>query len=454
MLSTEQNERLGRVGPGTPCGELMRRYWIPFLPAGKLDDDPVQPVRLLGEDLTCYRDASGNIGLIGNRCLHRSVELRYGIPDVGGLRCPYHGWMYDQTGQCVDTPLEATDSTFKNRIKLPGYPVQELGGLLFAYMGPLPAPILPRWDLFVWPNTIRQIGYSVLNCNWLQCQENTGDPTHAIYLHGFLYKYQLEKMGATERIAELNNRFMKDRDGIKGLYAHATKHGFEKGVIYSKELGAERDYTWRFPFVMFPFYTHVGTAGSPRSDFQIRVPIDDEHTYHIDYVAYTAPPGVGPIPQDRVPYYEIPIWDEHGKPILDTVLNGDMVGWWSQGALVDRSKENLARTDQPVIFLRRQLEEQIKIVEAGGEPVNVFRDPATTPDVLHGSDEPPLEWMREDWHTRFATAEAIGANFHRGYHALQATDRFGPLIPQVKELHRRIEAAWRKAHAVAAIEVG
>src|SRR5579885_2944685 len=110
MLSAEMNDRLCRVGPGTPCGELMRRYWIPFCPSAKLDEDPVQKVRLLGEDLTLYRDRSGNLGLIGQRCLHRAVDLQWGIPDENGLRCPYHGWLYNAEGRCIDTPLEAPDS--------------------------------------------------------------------------------------------------------------------------------------------------------------------------------------------------------------------------------------------------------------------------------------------------------------------------------------------------------
>src|SRR5579875_3323688 len=101
MLSVEDNVRLTAVGPGTPGGELLRRYWQPFLPAKRLDDQPVQRVRLLGEDLVCYRDRRGRVGLIGDRCAHRRVGMHFGIPDEAGLRCPYHGWCYDETGQCV-----------------------------------------------------------------------------------------------------------------------------------------------------------------------------------------------------------------------------------------------------------------------------------------------------------------------------------------------------------------
>src|SRR5262249_28012471 len=149
MASAEVNERLTRVGPGTPCGELMRRYWIPIAPAIQLDEKPVRKVRILGEDLVLFRSERGELGLIGHRCLNRAVDVQYGMPDRDGLRCPYHGWMYGTDGRCLDQPLEDPASPLKDRLKLPAYPVEELGGLVFAYLGPQPAPLLPPWDLFV-----------------------------------------------------------------------------------------------------------------------------------------------------------------------------------------------------------------------------------------------------------------------------------------------------------------
>jgi 5,5'-dehydrodivanillate O-demethylase len=439
MLSTEMNDRLARVGPGTPGGELMRRYWVPFLPAGMLDEDPVQQVRLLGEDLICYRDRSGDVGLIGDRCLHRSVNLRWGIPDDHGLRCPYHGWLYDTNGACQEAPLEARPDIFADRLKLDAYPVQEMGGLLFAYMGPQPAPLLPPWDLFVWPNSVRQIGYAVLEANWLQCQENTGDPLHGVWLHGHLFKYTLEKMDDQERLSNLDHSIMRRATGIKDLYVNATEHGMEKGVIYSKALGAEKDATSRHSTVIFPFYTEQNAAGAPWSEFQIRVPIDDYHTYHISYNCYAAPPGVEAPKQDVIPYYEVPVWDQDGKPILDCVLNQDFVGWWSQGPLTDRSAENLGRTDIPIVFLRRQLDEQIKIVEDGGEPMNTFRDPAAMPEIIYGGGDLAKAWKDPDWAR--SGLDIIRNNrlkYHKGGAAWES-DRFGPAIPLVAEVHRRIE---------------
>src|SRR5580700_10503920 len=157
-ISAELNEKLTRVGPGTPGGELMRRYWHPIAATTELDHNPTKRVRLLCEDLVLYRDRSGTYGLIDNLCAHRRVDMFYGIPQTSGIRCPYHGWMYDETGQCTDQPFEQTanaSARFQDKIKMKGYPVQTLGGLVWAYLGPQPAPLLPRWEPLVRENSLR-----------------------------------------------------------------------------------------------------------------------------------------------------------------------------------------------------------------------------------------------------------------------------------------------------------
>ena len=440
MITAEMNERLTRVGPGTPCGELMRRYWIPIAPSTQLDENPVRKVRVLCEDLILYRDRRGTLGLIGDRCLHRSVDLQYGMPDECGLRCPYHGWLFDETGACVDRPME---NPVRIKGKLKAYPVQELGGLIFAYLGPSPAPALPRWDLFVWSNAVRQIGVNVLDCNWLQCQENTGDPTHSAWAHGHLFKYVLERQGLLEKRTASENHTMHTRIswgvGIKELYAKATDYGFEKGVVYSKELGATSDRIDKHSAVIFPFYTQTGRTGSPRSEYQIRVPIDDTHTYHICYTVYAAPPGVEAPHQDSVPWYEPPLWDKEGKPILDYVLAQDALVWIAQGPIADRSKELLGRTDLPIVFLRKQLDEQIKRVERGENPMNFF--PGQSPDIIFGSGAPPTDWTAPDWARRnIAVSQSFRKMYHKGF-AIDDADRYGPALSSAKELHRRIEQA-------------
>ena len=171
MLHARENERLTRVGPGTPMGELMRRYWHPIATTGQMADEPTRAIRILCESLVLYKDRSGTLGLIQESCPHRRVNLLYGIPEQHGLRCPYHGWLFDESGRCLEMPAEAPDSTFKDRVTALSYPVQELGGLIWAYLGPAPAPLLPRWDLFVQDGLYRDMLGVVLPCNWLQILE-------------------------------------------------------------------------------------------------------------------------------------------------------------------------------------------------------------------------------------------------------------------------------------------
>ena len=141
MLTEQENNELTRVGPGTRMGELMRRYWHPIAAVSEMDTRWTKRVRLLGEDLVLYKDRQGRFGLIGEQCPHRRASLAYGIPTNEGIRCPYHGWMFDGTGRCLEQPNEPEGSAFKDKVRTAGYPVQELGGLVFAYLGPLPAPV-------------------------------------------------------------------------------------------------------------------------------------------------------------------------------------------------------------------------------------------------------------------------------------------------------------------------
>lgn len=440
MLTAEANERITQVGHGTPMGELMRRYWIPIRPLAQLIDEDVMAVRILGEDLVLFRTRNGDLGLVGEFCPHRMTKLKYGYPDDSGIRCCYHGWMYDTEGQCIDTPMEAPESTFKDRISIKAYPLKEMGGLVWAYMGPKPIPLLPPWDLFVMPNSIRQIGISELPCNWLQCHENTGDPTHSAYLHGHYFKYILEKnsklsdRAADSQMHTLYGR-MKLENGIESLWVNPTAHGMEKGINYSKALGAERDYRSRHSTVIFPFYTQTGGPGQVRQEFQIRVPIDDTNTYHISYGCYIAPDGVEAPQQEIIPWYEVPLFDERGKPLLDFVLAQDAHAWISQGPVMDRTKEHLGRTDVPIIFMRQQFEQQMRLVEDGGEPINVFRDGDSMPDLIHGG-----KWDLDDSSvTGIRSALSFFRSaYHKGY-GIDDADRYGPMMPQIIEMMRQTE---------------
>jgi 5,5'-dehydrodivanillate O-demethylase len=190
MITSEQNERLTRVGPGTPGGELLRRYWQPLCPAAEITaDKPKKCVRILGEDLLVFRDGEGRLACVEEHCKHRGTSLFYGYLEPAGIRCCYHGWLYDIQGQCIEQPFEPGDSRMKNGMRLKSYPVQSLGGLLFVYMGPDPAKatLLPRWDVLVREDGRREVkAFPIHDCNWLQIQENTADSTHTFYLHGIM----------------------------------------------------------------------------------------------------------------------------------------------------------------------------------------------------------------------------------------------------------------------------
>src|ERR1700722_15299749 len=182
MLTPADNERLTRVGPGTPMGNLFRRYWIPAALSEQLADPDGAPlrVRLLGEDLVAFRDTDGNVGLVSAFCPHRRAPMFFGRNEDCGLRCVYHGWKFDTTGACVDMPSEPPDSLFKTKVSIEAYPTWEGGGVIWAYLGPKelqPAP--PDHELVRAPATHRYVSKTFQDCNYLQALEGGIDPTHA-----------------------------------------------------------------------------------------------------------------------------------------------------------------------------------------------------------------------------------------------------------------------------------
>ena len=186
MLSDERNRLLCEVGPDTRMGDLLRRYWQPIAAVTELDDTPTKPVRLLGEDLVLYKDLSGHYGLLERHCPHRSADLSYGIVEACGLRCNYHGWMFDASGACREQPFEDIDAPeirFRDQIRIRAYRVEAKAGLLWAYLGPEPAPLVPNWEPFTWANGFVQIVFATVPCNWFQCQENSIDPVHFEWMH-------------------------------------------------------------------------------------------------------------------------------------------------------------------------------------------------------------------------------------------------------------------------------
>jgi phenylpropionate dioxygenase-like ring-hydroxylating dioxygenase large terminal subunit len=187
MLSIQQNDLITRTGAGTPAGSLLRRYWQPAALVDELSGNrPIKPVRLLGEDLVIFRDERGRYGLIARRCPHRGTDLAYGRLENGGLRCAFHGWLFDINGKCLETPAEPDDSNLCANIRQKSYPVVEKNGILFAHLGPGEPPALPHFDCFIAPDSHTFAFKGMIDCNWLQSLEVGIDPVHTSFLHRFL----------------------------------------------------------------------------------------------------------------------------------------------------------------------------------------------------------------------------------------------------------------------------
>ena len=429
----------------------MRRYWHPIAATAQLAENPVRKIKILGEELVLYRDKGGNLGLVGSRCVHRLMHMEFGIPEENGLRCPYHCWLYDQGGRCLEQPLEPPDSTLKHRIKIPSYPVQEMGGLLWAYLGPEPVPLLPRWDLFVREDGFRQIIGHLLPCNWLQVTENRGDLGHVVYLHGRLFQYALERQGRlTDDPNRRCNATMRAHETRikKGVYAKyraiPNEFGFTKAALESDQ--SEESPLWQKGMnpILFPYILHSGHRERIRQVYQIGVPLDDTTTWHISYHCYVFPPGVGTPRQKAPPYVEVPLKDEKGEYILDYVLGQDMVAWYAQGDLTDRTQEHLATADECIVAYRKLLKEQIQRVAQGKEPMNVFRDPARNARL-----EPPVHSLKEMKGGHVDASQQYRANYHKTGNGDRAyieddVDRYCPDKELLLELYRKAEKVEQK----------
>jgi 5,5'-dehydrodivanillate O-demethylase len=364
-VTPEDQEKLTRVGPGTPMGELLRRYWFPVAVSGELAPGAVRRVRVLGEDLVVFRAAQGGLGLLEEHCPHRGASLGYGCVEPDGIRCAYHGWKFSPRGQCLETPAEPATSKLASRIHARAYRAEELGGLVFAYLGPEPVPLLPRYDLYVWDGVLRDIGRAMLPCNWLQIMENSVDPTHLEWLHG-------RQLSAVRQEKGLE---------VPSLYPRRQrKIGFDVfryGIIKRRVLegGSEEDDDWKIGHpLVFPTTLRVGSDRQHR--FQIRVPVDDTHTLHFWYSCYLPEEGKSPPPQHSIPVYEVPWRDDSGELIVDFVDGQDIMTWVTQGAIADRTREHLGTSDRGVVLLRKLLFEQLERVEQGLDPIGVIRDGA------------------------------------------------------------------------------
>lgn len=369
MLSAEKNRQLTQVGPGTPMGEVLRRHWHPIAGIDELDRQPVKAVRLLCEDLVLYKDLSGQYGLVDRQCAHRRADLSYGFVEADGIRCNYHGWQFDAQGHCVAQPYEdQIDPSARQRckIKLKAYPVKALAGLLWAYMGPLPAPELPDWEPFHWPNGFVQAVFSDIPCNWLQTQENSIDPVHFEWMH-----------------ANWSRRLRGHIGGYAPKHLKLAFEEFEHGFIYKRisEDTSEQHPLWTIGRVcLWPNGFFLG------DHFEWRVPVDDENTLNVTWSFIRVPREREPHVQSVIPTWHSPIRDDNGRWITSHVINQDIVAWVGQGRIADRTLENLGASDRGIALLRRRLLEDVDAVKAGQDPKGVMRDASRNQRVFLPSD--------------------------------------------------------------------
>jgi len=384
MLTKEQNDTLTLTGPGTPMGELLRRYWVPALLAAELPQPDCPPVRvkLMSERLVAFRDTQGRLGLVDEFCAHRGVSLWFGRNEENGLRCPYHGWKYDVTGQCVEVPSEPAESGFCKRMRLKSYRLVERGGVLWAYMGPpQDEPPLPELEWATVPDTHRYVSKRLQECNWLQAMEGGIDSSHVSFLHKFNLHNDswLGNARSAQYLADARPQF-EVVESDAGLLIGARRNA-EDGHYY-----------WRITQWIMPWYTIIPPFGTASLGGHAWVPIDDENcfTWSMNWhparpltEAELAPMRAGKgihcelIPGTFRPranrdndYLMDRRAQQEGRSFsgIDGISLQDASIQESAGRIQDRTRENLVSTDNGIIMARRRLLRAVKALQAQGTP--------------------------------------------------------------------------------------
>ena len=392
MLPHEQNKLLCRTGPGTPGGELLRRYWQPvgtsaeITPGGKPKE-----VKVMDEELVLFRDDRGRPGLVGLHCSHRLTSLAYGRVEDGGIRCPFHGWLYDIEGKCLEQPAEP--EPYGERVRHPSYPCQELGGLVFAYMGPKDKmPLLPRYELLIRENGSRKADYYFINSNYLQNVEGAVDTVHFSYLH--MDNWSKVK----KRVASMPKPKIEFLETEYGIWQKSQLPNMTEGTV-------GLTYAHFFmPAGFFRIETH-GRRGLTRKFQSWYVPVDDTHTkrFQVGFVPpgedgklFVWPPDrdyVQPGPEnDYFRNYEevdticgIPV-NAPGTTVKGFLVQDNMVNE-GQGEIADRAQEHLGAHDKVLTAMRVMMLVAIEEMRKGRDPKHIIRDPAENQVVYVGGKE-------------------------------------------------------------------
>jgi phthalate 4,5-dioxygenase len=381
MLKREDNELLTRVGPGTPMGELFRRFWLPALMPSELPNPDCPPVRLrlLGEDLVAFRDSKGRIGILHERCAHRRASLFYGRNEDCGLRCVYHGWKYDVDGNCVDQPSEPPESSYKHKIKQVSYPAREWGGFIWAYMGPADQmPELPELEWARLSDGQRWQAKWLYEANFAQGIEGELDSCHT----GFLHDTATPAADMTANMAKASEYWATDK--APKLTVEQTDYGFYYG---SRRNYPGNQYYWRVTQWLLPCFAIIPMPAWPMS-CRAYVPIDDESTLVFNTTYNPEAPltsedlkplnsGLGPAPK-LIPGTFLPALNARNAyginretqrtrnfTGIEGINNQDRAIVESMGPVCDRWNEHLGTSDIAVIAMRRHMIEAAKSLKAG-----------------------------------------------------------------------------------------
>jgi phthalate 4,5-dioxygenase oxygenase subunit len=394
MISAEQNDLITRVGAGTPAGTLLRNYWQPVALAEELDGPrPLKAVQLMGQHFVLFRDETGQLGLLDRDCPHRGADLAYGRLENGGVRCAFHGWLFDAKGKCLETPAEPAGSKLCTRIQQGAYPVVEKAGVIFAYIGEGEPPAFPEFDCFVAPGTHTFAFKGLWECNWLQALEVGMDPAHASFLHRFYededtsesYGKQFRGASADSDLAITKVLREYDRPDIQVQPAP-----FGMRLTTLRKLTEEQTHV-RVTNVVFP-QAFVIPMSTEMTISQWHVPVDDHNCYwYAIFTSFTGPVDKEQMRAQRLETIELPQYlskknkrNSYGYSVEEQ-LNKTYTGMgmdinvhdqWaceSMGAIQDRTREHLGTTDKGIIAYRRMLVQAIDAAQ-NGQPVPVRPD--------------------------------------------------------------------------------
>jgi phthalate 4,5-dioxygenase oxygenase subunit len=421
MMTQEENELLSRTVRGTPGGDLLRRYWQPVALSEELPSESAPlSIKILGEDLVLFRDDKGRAGLLGIHCSHRGTDLSYGRVEDGGLRCLYHGWLYDVEGRCLQQPGEPGGGEHRDAIRHPAYPCQETGGVIFTYMGPGTPPLLPNYEFLSAPPERLYVNKIFHECNYLQANEGNIDPVHLSFLHRFLENRDERYRGV--RGAEESHYNLVARNIAPILDVELTDFGVR---IYTvRRLEGDKAYLRVSYFILPNLSAFPGQTGGEGYSVNWHVPIDDDRHWKYTFVySARAPLDKKMVNRERselTPDYRL-VRNEANRFMQDResmksktyagMGSGfqahDAFATASQGAIQDRTEEHLVSSDKAIIAARKLLEKAIRDVQEGREPPHVIREPSQNrvPHLLVISD---MISVVGDWkeYTRKLEAEA------------------------------------------------